>query len=218
MFEEDDFLPLSGIQHLVFCPRQWALIHLEQAWAENQWTAEGRERHRVVHDQIVETRPGVRVVRALPVHSRELGISGTCDAVEFVPSDSGPPAETAIPVEYKRGKPKPGHCDEAQLCAQAICLEEMTGSRVPSGALFYFETRRRTAVDFTAALRDRTQAAAAEMHRLYQERRTPAPVESRGCAKCSLRGFCLPKALRPGRSARRFLQSALRRDSEGREI
>lgn len=213
MYSEDEFLPLSGIQHLVFCPRQWALIHVEQAWAENQWTAEGRERHRVTHEEAPETRPGIRVVRALPVHSFELGLSGTCDVVEFVPENQTPGAETAVPVEYKRGKPKAGDCDETQLCAQAMCLEEMTGAPVPAGALFYFETRRRMAVEFGARLRERTRAAAAEMHRLYAERRTPAAMEFGGCRKCSLRGLCLPKALRAGRSARRFLEAALRREA-----
>jgi len=217
VFEEDDLLPLSGIQHFSFCPRQWALIHLEQVWAENQWTAEGRERHRVTHEEILEKRPAIRVARALPVHSLELGVSGACDVVEFV-SLPGQVGETAVPVEYKRGKPKAGDCDAVQLCAQAICLEEMTGAPVPAGALFYFEIRRRTAVDFDARLRERTRGAAAEMHRLYREQRTPPPVEFAGCAKCSLRGLCLPKALPAGRSARRFVEAALQHGrEEGRE-
>lgn len=239
MYSEDELLPLSGLQHLVFCPRQWALIHLEQAWAENRLTAEGRERHDRVHEEGNETRRCVRTVRSLPVHSFALGVAGVCDVVEFPlavgagtaqldpdldwlssdsPFDSSPtpdpkPQERfAAPVEYKRGKPKVSDCDRVQLCAQAICIEEMTGCFIPSGALYYWETRRREPVEFSLELRGQTSELAAEMHRLYRAQVTPPAVKFKGCKNCSLKDLCLPGKLGDHRSARRYLEAAIRRE------
>ena len=157
-------LLISALQHYLFCPRQCALIHLEQAWAENRFTAEGQVLHQRAHEGADETRPGVRITRGLPVASEALDLSGVCDVVEFHGDFSGrsrgrqaPVIAAVVPVEYKRGKPKAHRADEVQLCAQALCLEEMTGLPVPFGHLFYGERRRRTEVAFDAELRGITQ-------------------------------------------------------------
>jgi len=163
--ESENALPLSGLQHLAFCPRQWALIHLEQAWAENRLTSEGRLLHEKADLPGQSRRHDLQTVRGLPLSSRRLDLTGRADVVEFRPG--------AYPVEYKRGRRKPDDCDLVQLCAQALCLEEMLGQPVPRGAIFYGEPRRRLEVGFSPQLRARTEALAAEMHRLYQSRETP---------------------------------------------
>lgn len=182
--ELDDALPISGLQHLAFCPRQWALIHLEQAWAENRLTAEGRLLHERADLPGQTRRRELRTVRGLMLESRRLGLSGRADVVEFRPQP--------FPVEYKRGKRKPNDCDLVQLCAQALCLEEMLGECVPDGAIFYGDPRRRMDVAFTSDLRIRTEALAKEMHRLYDSRATPAAVPGLYCRSCSLEDVCLP--------------------------
>ncbi len=184
--ELDDALPLSGLQHLAFCPRQWALIHLEQAWAENRLTAEGRLLHERADLPGQSRRNELRTVRGLMLESRRLRLTGRADVVEFHPEP--------FPVEYKRGKRKPNDCDLVQLCAQALCLEEMLGVAVGSGAIFYGEPRRRTEVMFTPALRARTEELALTMHRLYAARETPAAQPGDYCQRCSLVDICLPRA------------------------
>ncbi len=146
IYSEDDLFMISALQHYAFCPRQCALIHIEQAWLENRWTAEGRILHERVHEQEGESRAGVRIERGLPLRSLRLGLVGVADVVEFHPLPGG--GWQLFPVEYKRGKPKPDHCDEVQLCAQAMCLEEMMGVEVSQGALFYGKTRHRHDVAF----------------------------------------------------------------------
>jgi CRISPR-associated exonuclease Cas4 len=220
MFDEDDLLPLSGLQHLVFCERQWALIHIEQAWSENRLTAEGRELHERTHEAGSENRPGLRIARGLLLRSLRLGLSGQADVVEFRAAASGAalPEEAGFwqpfPVEYKRGRPKPDDCDRAQLCAQALCLEEMFGCTVPEGALFYGTPRRRQDVAFSSSLRERTERLAARMHELYRARATPPEPYSPKCDKCSLLGCCMPKTLGAGRSVDRYLARALAREDE----
>jgi len=182
----DDALPISGLQHLAFCPRQWALIHLEQAWAENRFTAEGRLLHERADLPGQMRRHELRTVRGMLLESRRLRLSGRADIVEFRPQP--------FPVEYKRGKRKPTDCDMVQLCAQALCLEEMLQTSVPEGAIFYGEPRRRMEVAFSDLLRSRTEALAQEMHRLYRERMTPAAVPGTFCKSCSLIHICLPQA------------------------
>jgi len=219
MYSEDDLLPLSGLQHLVFCERQWGLIHIEQIWSENRLTAEGRELHDRAHEAGSESRPGLRVARGLRMRSLRLGVSGQADVVEFRASPAGVPLPgedglwLPFPVEYKRGRPKPDHCDVVQLCAQALCLEEMFRATVPAGALFYGAPRRRQDVDFSPALRAETEALAARMHELYRACATPRAVYSPKCEKCSLLGRCMPK--NPGgRSVERYLARALSGDDE----
>ncbi|NDG51249.1 MAG: CRISPR-associated protein Cas4 [Rhodospirillales bacterium] len=187
---EDALIPLSALQHHLFCPRQCALIHVEGLWAEDGATAEGRLLHEKVDAGRPESRPGLRVARSLALRSLVLGVSGKADAVEF----RGEPP-TPFPVEYKRGKPKAHRADEVQLCAQAICLEEMFATHVPEGALFYGTTRRRVTVAFDAALRALTARVAAEARANIAALHTPPPVLRSGCAACSMRDLCQPASL-----------------------
>lgn len=199
---EEDWLQLSGLQHFAFCRRQWALIHIEDLWAENFRTADGRLMHEHVHDQeFRESRGDCLIVRGLAIHSEKLGISGQCDVVEFHKDSAGIPLQNReglwlpYPVEYKRGKPKEHSADELQLCAQAMCLEQMLCCSVPEGALYYGEPRRRTVVSFTCQLRQQVQNSLSEMHELYQRRHTPKVKPSKACNACSLKELCLPKLM-----------------------
>ncbi len=192
--EVDDLLPLSGLQHLVFCERQFAMIHVEQTWAENDLTISGRQFHERADLPGQSWGASVRVARALTLRSDRLGLSGKADVVEFhreAGSDDGVPWRP-FPVEYKRGRPKPGGADEVQLCAQGLCLEEMLGLEVPRGALFYGKTRRRKAVEFTDDLRARVVAAARRCRELFDGRVTPRVARHKGCDRCSLLDLCLP--------------------------
>jgi len=209
-YTQDDLLPLSGIQHFLFCRRQWALIHIEQQWKENALTAEGRIMHKRADDPFfTETRNGVITARSVPVASYRLGLSGVCDVVEFLPSPPGrgmpegqgeggvqlPNREgfyLPAPVEYKRGKEKRDHSDETQLCAQAMCLEEMLSTRISRGYLFYGETRHRVEIEFTSELRTLVQDMSAEMHNYFSRGYTPKVKTHKGCRSCSLADICLP--------------------------
>lgn len=190
MHDESNLLPLSALQHLLFCERQCALIHIEQVWADNQFTSEGNLLHKRTHDGPDESRPGVRIARGMPVRSFELGLSGQCDVVEFHAD------RNVLPVEYKRGKPKAHAGDEVQLCAQALCLEEMLQRPVERGMLYYGSRRRRTDVILTAELRELTQETARRLHALFQSRRTPLAQREKKCESCSLLEICMPDALR----------------------
>jgi len=204
MFTESQLLPLSALQHYLYCPRQTALIHLEQAWAENRFTAEGNVAHKRAHDAPDESRPGVRITRSLPVRSLTLGISGQCDIVEFHKNG------TVIPVEYKRGKPKSHRADEVQLCAQALCLEEMLNIQIPQAFLYYGKRKRRTPIDLNKELRQLTADTAALLHHLIDSRQTPhAEYDKRRCDACSLINLCQPKSLRLKRGAASWFQSQI---------
>lgn len=201
-FNEEDWLQLSGLQHFAFCSRQWALIHIENQWAENFRTVDGDLMHEHVHDQEFRESRGERlIVRGLAIHSAELGISGQCDAVEFHRDPDGVPLQgreglwRPYPVEYKRGKPKEYRADELQLCAQAMCLEEMLCCTIPEGALYYGEPRRRTVVQLTPELRRQIQDSLSEMHELFKKRYTPRVKPSKACNACSLKELCLPKLM-----------------------
>lgn len=187
---EDGLIPLSALQHHLFCPRQCTLIHVEQQWAEDGATAEGRLLHERVDSGRGETRPGVRIARGVALRSFALGVSGRADAVEFV---GRPPVP--FPVEYKRGRPKAHRADEVQLCAQAICLEEMLGCTVSEGALFYGQTRRRVRIMFDHGLRSLTQQTAREARANIFAGTTPPPVLMPGCRACSLQDICRPHRL-----------------------
>lgn len=215
MFSESDLLPLSGLQHLAFCERQWALIHIEQQWAENRLTAEGRQMHERAHEGPDEWREGVRICRGLAVRSLRLGLSGKLDVAEFHPQAEGPPVP--LPVEYKHGRPKPTRCDEVQLCAQALCLEEMLNIGVPRGAIFYGQPRRRMEVAFDANLRAETEAMAARMHLLYEQSKTPLAVYAPKCDRCSLLDLCLPATAGEGRSAMSYVRRSLKAALTGEE-
>jgi CRISPR-associated exonuclease Cas4 len=201
-YDEADYLQLSGIQHFLFCRRQWALIHIEQQWAENLRTTDGKLMHRNAHDTQSHTRRGdVLTVRGLKIHSPKLGLSGECDVVEFHRDPNGVSLAMAdgllrpYPVEYKRGAVKPNHMDEAQLCAQAMCLEEMLCCKIPDGALFYGETRHREPVAFSSELRQEVEGTVLEMHELFQRGSTPKVKPTKACSACSLRELCLPKLM-----------------------
>jgi CRISPR-associated exonuclease Cas4 len=261
VYAEDDLLPISALQHLLFCPRQCALIHVERLWAENSLTREGRHLHEKADGGRGESRGGGRIARGLLLRSFELGLFGKADVVEFRPAATGVPGlkaqglkgsepasrntphakllpeprtlspslplsslstppipslptalcppPTPFPIEYKRGKPKKDSCDEVQLCAQALCLEEMLGVAVPAGALFYGKTRRRTEVAFDPRLRGLTVGTIQRLHELIASRRTPSAVYEKKCDRCSLRRLCLPDA-RPGTdAASRYLRRAM---------
>jgi CRISPR-associated exonuclease Cas4 len=207
MYSEDDLLPLSALQHLAFCERQWALIHIEQQWAENRLTAEGRLLHERAHEGPEETREGVRISRGLRLRSLRLGLIGAADVVEFHRESGG--ALRPFPVEYKRGRPKPGRWDEIQLCAQALCLEEMLECDVPTGAIFYGQPRRRMEVSFTADLRAETEQVATRLHQLQSAGTTPSPVYGRRCDNCSLRSVCLPQMTERKRGAAAYVSRTI---------
>lgn len=279
MHTEDDLLPISALQHLLFCERQTALIHIERLWEENRFTAEGQVLHRNADAAKSETRDGVRITRGLQVHSFALGLVGICDVVNFKPPlfetaarmslakriqqqldrrnaervgslfpecetssaihdtdsmaddvdrDSGkktpdplhaPPrsAESPAPfadwiitpIEYKRGKPKTNDCDKVQLCAQAMCLEEMLGVSIPSGSLFYGQQQRRTGIEFDSQLRQTTIRAAARLQTLIKSRITPFATKEKKCESCSLLGLCMPPA-KPTRSAAKYLERMMK--------
>ena len=203
IYAEEDFLQLSGLQHFRFCRRQWALVHIENQWHENYFTVDGSLMHENAHDgEKRESRGDLLILRGLPVFSRTLGISGQCDVVEFRRDPGGVSLRERdglwkpFPVEYKRGKPKAHSADELQLCAQAMCLEEMLCCDIPQGALFYGEPRRRTAVDFTPELRKDVRDCLAEMHQLYERGYTPKVKSGSMCRACSLKELCLPSLTR----------------------
>ena len=198
-YTADELLPLSGIQHFLFCRRQWALIHVERQWQENVLTAEGRILHQRVDDPFfTETRNGVITARSVPVASYQLGLSGVCDMVEFTTSPDGVklPNRDGLylpaPVEYKRGKEKHDHSDEAQLCAQAMCLEEMLSVPIPKGYLYYGKIRHRVEIAFTAELRTLLKDMSDEMHNYFSRGYTPRVKPFKGCRSCSLADVCLP--------------------------
>lgn len=198
-YNEEEYLMLSGIQHFKFCRRQWALIHIEQQWEENVHTVVGELMHKKVHDPYLkEKRKDTIVVRALPISSRKLGISGECDVVEFEKSESGVTLfghrglYSIYPVEYKKGKPKITEEDKLQLMAQAMCLEEMFSTTIEEGSIFYGETRRREEVIFTKELREEVEKMLKEMHQYYERGYTPKVRKNKTCNSCSLKDICIP--------------------------
>lgn len=199
-YTEDDYLMLSGIQHFKFCRRQWALIHIEQQWAENIHTVVGELMHKKAHDPyLTEKRKDLLVVRSLPVASKAMGVSGECDVVEFHRCEDGIKLHghrgtfLVYPIEYKKGKPKVTEEDKLQLVAQALCLEEMFSTNISEGALFYGETRRREVVAITEELRLEVIKMFQEMHQYFDRKYTPKVKYSKACNSCSLRDICLPK-------------------------
>ena len=188
LINDEDLVPISALQHMLYCPRQCALIHIERQWSENRFTAEGRILHEHVDKGKSSKRGGVRVERNVPLRSHQLGLSGLADVVEVYKED--PP----YLIEYKRGRPKAHRADEVQLCAQAMCLEEMLSIMIPEGALFYGKTRRRKPVAFDHELRELTKRVAQETRRLLAAGETPAPEYApRKCNSCSLQSVCQPQ-------------------------
>lgn len=199
-YKEDEYLLLSGIQHFIYCRRQWALIHIEQQWSENFFTVDGQIKHnKVDNENSFEIKNDIRIIRSMPIVSHKLKIQGKCDVVELQPDDEGfyfskyKRKYNVYPIEYKRGKPKLDESDIMQLLAQAICLEEMLGVRIKKGACFYFETRRREEVEFTDYLREKLFDIVSEMNNYYYRKYTPKVKKSRKCRACSLKDLCLPE-------------------------
>ena len=203
MYSEEDYIMLSGLQHFAYCRRQWALIHIEQQWAENERTVDGQIFHSVAHDKArIEKRGDLLITRGLHVKSARLEMSGICDVVEFHRADNGISLSSyaglwqPYPVEYKKGLPKVNEADELQLCAQAICLEEMLLCHITDGSLFYGENRRRKRVEFTEGLREKVNNMAKEMHDLWEKGYTPKVKPQKGCNACSLKEICVPRLQR----------------------
>lgn len=214
-YDEEDFLLLSGIQHFHFCRRQWALIHIEQQWQENVLTLEGSYVHKVADNPFIrERRRDKLIVRAMPVHSRQLGITGICDIVEFVHDPNGIELVgeegrfLPVPIEYKRGKPKKDDSDRSQLIAQLMCLEEMLACKLSLGHFFYNEIKRRVEVHVTTDEKDRVRNTLLEMHHHFQRKHTPKVKVSSKCKSCSLHNICLPELL-GRRSVASYIESRL---------
>jgi CRISPR-associated exonuclease Cas4 len=210
VYSEDDLLPISGLQHLLYCERQFALIHVEQIWEDNRFTAEGEVLHERVDAEGHESRRLFKQEFGMAVRSLELGIIGKCDLVELYLKPSGGAAE-AVPVEFKRGKAKEDDCDRVQLCAQALCLEEMLGVSVPGGDFYYLGAHRRTHSEISIQLRDVTKAAISRARTILESGATPsASYDPRKCERCSLVEPCMPRATGGGgKRVSRYLQAEL---------
>ena len=225
MYIEDDLLPISALQHLLFCERRAALVHLEGLWDENLFTSEGHLLHDRADDSETEVRGDLRIARGLRLRSLRLGLVGRADVVEFhrlTERDTGVQLEGVaglwqpMPVEYKRGALRKEEGYEIQLCAQALCLEEMLNAGIPSGAIYWGKTRRRVDIAFDRKLRAGTEAAAARLHELLNGNATPQAVLGPKCERCSVLDLCLPKATGGQRSARGYLSKETADAAEAR--
>lgn len=214
VYEEDELLPVSALQHILFCERQCALIHVERLWSENRYTAEGRIMHERVHTAASESRGRVRIEFGVPLRCLRLGLVGQADVVEFHHC-AGSHAQSGtwqpFPVEYKRGKAKAENWDRVQLCAQALCLEEMLSVKIVIGALFYGRQRRRQIVAFDARIRQETEETVRRLHELVAAGRTPEPKYTSRCQRCSFLNVCLPRAVGRKKSVAGYLQTIVRR-------
>ncbi|WP_048600969.1 CRISPR-associated protein Cas4 [Rubeoparvulum massiliense] len=213
--DEDNYLMLSGIQHFQFCRRQWALIHIEQQWEENVRTIEGQYLHRKADEPFIREKRGNKlIVRAMPVKSNELKITGVCDVVEFITDSEGIEIDgvegtyVAYPIEYKRGKPKTHDADVLQLTAQAMCLEEMLLCNIEMGYMFYDEIRRRVAVPITRENKNKVKLMFAEMHTYYKRKYTPKVKTGSFCKNCSLQHICLPQLMNK-RSVKSYIEGKI---------
>lgn len=214
-YTEEEYLLLSGLQHFTFCRRQWALIHIENLWAENYRTIDGQLMHDRAHDtSFKESRGDLIITRGVSLFSPTLGVSGQCDVLEYKRGEGGIPMKgkdglwQPYPVEYKRGTPREDSADALQLCGQAMCLEEMLCCEISRGALYYGEIRRRVEVEFTESLRSSVREALEEMHDLYRRAHTPKVKPTKSCNACSLKELCLPKLLRT-KTVRDYLADAM---------
>ncbi len=206
MYKDDDLLQLSGLQHLLYCPRQCALAYMELEWEDNYFTAVGVVMHENVHSEKIERRKNVVVERDIYLKSYQLGLVGKSDVVEFHRHGT---QMVPFPIEYKSGKPKADDVDKVQLCAQALCLEEMMNLEVPSGAIFYGKTRNRLDVVFDKDLRGKTSELALEFHHLIESKITPKPHYSSKCDNCSFKDICLPGALSGKKTVNQYLRDII---------
>jgi len=209
MYSEEDMLMLSGIQHFVFCKRQWALIHMEMQWAENEKTARGKYLHKKVDNyRARESKGNMLILRSAHVSSYKLGLSGMCDIIEIL-LNTNEKFSSAHPVEYKSGKPKENECDKIQLCAQAIAIEEMMGIDVPLGSIYYNEIRRRLTVQIDDYLKERTVEVSKEMHDTIKEGLIPKPRYGKWCHQCSLESICMPRIVSENKSIKKYIMEQL---------
>lgn len=211
MHSEADLIPISALQHWMFCPRQCGLIHLEGRWSENVLTAQGRLMHEKAHEAGTEQRGQVRMERGLALRSLALGLVGKADVVEFHRTERG---WRPYPVEYKRGKAKSHDADRLQLCAQAMCLEEMLNMPAPNGALFYGAKRRREEVDFSSELRSAVAQATSGVRAMLESGQTPPPRSGPHCRNCSLLEWCLPRQVASADTASRYLSNQIKAAKE----
>lgn len=218
-YQEDDFLQLSGIQHFEFCRRQWALIHIENQWAENYLTVSGELMHEKAHDKnLTEKRNNKIITHGMPIFSKKLGISGECDVIEFIIDEKNgvkifgeDQKYRAVPIEYKHGELK--DADIYQLTAEVMCLEEMLCCEIPYGYIFYAKTKRRSKIEITEELRKKVISDFEEMHKYYQRNYTPKSKKSKVCNACSLKDICLPK-IHAQKSAKKYIKQVLEEDIE----
>jgi CRISPR-associated exonuclease Cas4 len=237
MYTEEDLLPISALQHLAFCERQWALIHIEQIWVENFLTVEGNVIHERTDQTDTEVRGNIRIARGLRIRSMRLGLTGKADVVEFhrksedceeiVPQQEKPESICIdnvsgfwrpVPVEYKRGRPKPDRCDEVQLCAQALCLEEMLDCIIKTGCLYYGQPRRRYNVNFADILREETISLSQRLHIATRAQVTPEAKFEKKCQSCSLLSFCLPKAMSIRKNVLKYLAEMTGEPGSGEKV
>ena len=202
MYTEDDFIMISALQHYVYCPRQCALIHVEDAWNENLFTVRGNILHEKVDSDTYETRGTIKTVRGLRIHSFKYGLVGRCDVVEFRQSENG---EVILPVEFKSGKPKEDISDKVQLCAQVFCLEEMLNTKISQAAFFYGKIRRRNVIDVDDELRSQTENIIASVREIVSKKIIPSAVYETKCRNCSLQSICQPKAMNK-RKLQRYIE------------
>ncbi len=224
MFVEEDLLPLSGLQHMMFCERRWALVQIENVWEDNRFTAEGSVLHEKAHSGGMESRPGALIRRTVALRSFRMGLSGQADIVEFLPAKTGQSGLALLgrrglwqpyPIEYKRSKDKAdSQAYRVQLCAQALCLEEMLGVEISEGAVFDGTAKRRHVVSFTPELREAVAAAAREMHRLFAAGMTPPPHFKKACFSCSLKDRCLPESIEQTGSVLAYYRQFLAEDPD----
>jgi len=215
VYSEEEYIQLSSLQHYLFCPRQCALAYKELSWVENEYTALGRLLHEKVHKSGTEKRGDIILVRGLWISSKKLGLSGQADLVEFHRQPNGVKLKNLsgrwhpFPVEYKRGKPKKDKSDEVQLCAQALCLEEMLDVTISSGAIYYGKNKRRHAVEFSDELRTLTEETALRIHSLFKQEKIPLPINDKRCEACSLKEICLPDVIHASK-VESYLQRMIR--------
>ncbi len=224
-YSEDELIPISALQHMVFCERQAALIHIEGLWEENVLTVEGHQLHERAHEQEAETSGNIHTVRGLRIRSLNLGLIGMADVVEFRHTSTDdskmaialkglPSLWKPLIVEYKRGKPKIDRSDEVQVCAQALCLEEMLGVSIEQSAIFYGRPRRRHLVSLDTELRHETEEIATKTHSLILAGKTPAAIYSRKCRRCSLIDSCLPRSTGSRKKVQRYIEKAIQAGGE----
>lgn len=226
IYQEDELLHLAGIQHFYYCPRQWALIHVEQQWQESVSTFQGRELHEKADNPFIkESRESLHISRSTPLVSYTLGVYGIADVVEYRPDDNGIPLSgkkglwMPKPVEYKRGKEKKDKVDEVQLCAQVMCIEEMCNVEIEEADLFYFAARKRVNINLSEELREEVKKICLQMHKIFESRVTPQTAKNKtNCRTCSLFDICMPRLTARKRSVANYIDFYAEEERDNQEI